>query len=163
MRLAILAVAATTIASTPLAQAQDALTANGPIRVAAIGQTRVLMVQGTAAEPFVWEWTFLDEEVAGDQEGQSLDTVAISVMYDCTARTRRALVLEAYRDGAFVSQTPLYEEPLSVTPGTLVDGALDVVCAPEANSDGAVFSDMAAARSAVNGRSGAEPPHPPAR
>lgn len=162
MRLAIFAVAATMIASTHVAQAQDALAANGPIRVAAIGQTRVVMVQGTATDEFVWEWTFLDEDVAGDQEGQTLDTLAISVMYDCAARTRRALVLEAYRDGAFVFQTPLYEEPMLVTPGTLVDGALDVVCAPEANSDGAVFPDLAAARSAIDGRSGAERPGPPA-
>lgn len=161
MRLAILAATATIIASTPGAQAQDALTANGPIRVAAIGQTRVLMVQGSSAEPSVWEWTFLYEDVAGDEEGQTFDTVAISVMYDCAARTRRALVLEAFRDGAFVSQTPLYEEPLPVTPGTLVDGALDVVCAPDANSDGAVFSDMVAARSAVNGWSGAVTTSPP--
>jgi len=134
------------------AVAQDALTFPGPLRIAAVGQTRVVMVQGGLADPFVWEWTFLDEDADGD--GETFDTMAMSVMYDCASRSRRPLVLEAYRDGSFVFQTPIYEEPSPVSPGTLADGALDVVCEPEANSDGAVFTNMVSARVAMDGRAG---------
>lgn len=158
MRIAALAALLTT-ASLSQAQAQEALNATGELRIAAVGQTRVVMVQGVAADPFVWEWSFLDEAVESD-EGM-IDAAATSVMYDCTARTRRALVLEAYGDGKFLSQTPLYEEPAPVTPGTLVDGALQVVCEPETNSDGAAFPDMGSARAAMDIRGGpaAVPPH----
>ena len=149
MRIAALA-AALTAASLSPAHAQDALKATGELRIAAVGQTRVVMVQGVSANPFVWEWSFLDEEV--DTEDGAIDTVAISIIYDCAARTRRALVFEAYRDGAFVSQTPLYEEPAPITAGSLVDGAWQVVCEPESNSDGAVFPDLAAARAAMDTR-----------
>ncbi len=160
MRIAALA-ALLTAASLSPAYAQDALNATGELRIAAVGQTRVVMVQGAAADPFVWEWTFLDEGVESD-EGM-VDAVATSVMYDCAARTRRALVLEAYGDGKFLSQTPLYEEPAPVTPGTLVDGALQVVCEPETNSDGAVFPDMASARAAMDVRKGPATVQPEAR
>lgn len=155
MRIAALAAAlAATLTAAGLspARAQDALDATGELRIAAVGQTRVIMVQGVAADPFVWEWSFLDEAVESE-EGR-IDAAATSVMYDCAARTRRALVLEAYGDGTFLSQTPLYEEPAPVAPGTLADGALRVVCEPEANSDGAAFPDMAAARAAMDVRKG---------
>jgi hypothetical protein len=151
MRIAALAALLTAANLSPV-HAQDALDATGELRIAAVGQTRVIMVQGVAADPFVWEWSFLDEAV--ESEEGMIDAAAISVMYDCTARTRRALVLEAYGDGRFLSQTPLYEEPAPVTPGTLVDGALQVVCEPETNSDGATFSDMASARAAMDIRKG---------
>ncbi|MBU1347033.1 MAG: hypothetical protein KKA16_08795 [Alphaproteobacteria bacterium] len=134
----------------PAAQAQDALGAPGVLRIGAVGQTRVVMVQGVAADPFVWEWSFLDEEV--DQDGEVFDSLAISVMYDCDARTRRPLVLETYRDGAFVSQTPLYEEPAPVEANSLADGAMQVVCEPETNSDGAAFDTMVAARTVMDAR-----------
>ncbi|WP_426051228.1 hypothetical protein [Brevundimonas sp. SL161] len=155
MRIAALAAAlAATLTAAGLspARAQDALDATGELRIAAVGQTRVVMVQGVSADPLVWEWSFLDEEVTSD-EGM-IDAVAMSVMYDCAARTRRPLALEAYRDGAFVSQSPVYEEPAPVAPGTLVDGALEVVCEPDANSDGAAFPNMAAARAAMDVRKG---------
>ncbi len=148
-RLALIAAALTMVAA-PAAQAQDALAATGDLRIAAVGQTRVVMVQGVLADPFVWEWTFLDEP-AEAEEGP-VDTVAISVMYDCTARTRRVLVMEAYNDGAYVTQAPLYQEPAPVTPGALDDGALEVVCEPETNSDGATFPTLAAARTAMDAR-----------
>lgn len=151
MRIAALAAALTLLGLSP-AQAQDALNATGELRIAAIGQTRVVMVQGVSTDTFVWEWTFLDEP-AEAEEGP-VDTVATSVMYDCAARTRRALVMEAYNDGAFVTQGPLYEEPAPVAPGTLFDGALQLVCEPETNSDGAAFPDMAAARAAMDVRKG---------
>ena len=150
MRLASVAAGMAILTVAPVAEAQNALTATSPLRIAAIGQTRVVMVQGAGADPFVWEWTFLDEEAEGD--GETFDTYATSVMYDCAARTRRALVLETYRDGSFVSETPLYEEPAPVPPGTLANGALEVICEPETNSDGAVFPDIAAARSAMDDR-----------
>lgn len=151
MRIAALAALLTAATLSP-ARAQDALNANGELRIAAVGQTRVVMVQGVAADPFVWEWSFLDEEVASE-EG-AINTLAMSVMYDCAARTRRPLVLEAYRDGAFVSQTPIYEAPAPIAPGTLIDGAIQVVCEPETNSDGAAFPDLAAARAAMDVRKG---------
>lgn len=149
MRIAALAAALTALSLSP-AHAQDALNATGQLRIAAVGQTRVVMVQGVSADPFVWEWVFLDEAVESD-EGM-IDAAATSVMYDCAARTRRPLVLEAYGDGTFLSQTPLYEEPAPVAPGTLSDGALQVVCEPETNSDGATFPDMVTARAAMNAR-----------
>lgn len=133
------------------ASAQEALAASAPLRIAAISQTRVMMVQGTAADPYVWEWSFFNEETTSEDD--VFDTVAISVMYDCDAWTRRALVLEAYSDVRFVFETPLYEEPAPITPGTLVDGVAQVVCQPETNSDGAVFPDLTTAWAAMNARS----------
>lgn len=150
MRLATFAAFLAFLAVAPAAVAQNALTSASPLRIAAVGQTRVVMVQGAASDPFVWEWTFLDEEAEGD--GERFDSFATSVMYDCAARTRRALVLETYQDGSFVSEVPLYEEPAPVAPGTLADGALEVICEPSANSDGAVFADIAAARAGLSGR-----------
>jgi len=155
MRLTPFAAVMAILAAAPTAEAQSALTATSPLRIAAVGQTRVVMTQGAAADPFVWEWTFLDQEAEGD--GEVFDTYATSVIYDCSARTRRALVLETYRDGSFVSETPLYEEPAPVTPGTLADGALQVICEPETNSDGASFADLGAARSAMDSRSARAP------
>ncbi len=150
MRIAL--AAAMMLVGTPVAHAQEALNATGDLRIAAVGQTRVIMVQGVAADPFVWEWTFLDEPV--EAEEGPVDTVVTSVIYDCAARTRRPLVMEAYNDGAYVTQAPIYEAPAPVTPGGLDEGALEVVCEPEANSDGATFSTLAIARAAMDARKG---------
>jgi hypothetical protein len=130
------------------ALSQRALETPHELRVAAVGETRVVMIQRHAEDEVVWEWTFLDEEA--EAESGLVDTVAISVMYDCTNRTRRPLVLEAYLDGTFVSETPIYEEPAPVAQGTLVDGAMEVVCEPETNSEGATFPDMVSAREAMD-------------
>lgn len=133
-----------------VAAAQEAVAANAPLRIAAVGQTRVMMVQGGAADPFVWEWSFFDSET--EAEDGVFDTVAISAMYDCQAWTRRPLVLEAYNDGEFVFDAPLYEEPTPITKGTLIDGVAEVVCEPETNSDGAIFQSLAEARAAMDNR-----------
>lgn len=130
--------------------AQEALATPTELRIAAVGQSRVVMVQKQTDSPIVWEWTFLDEQV--DTEEGLVDTLAISVMYDCAQMTRRALTLETYMDGAFVASAPLYEEPLAVVEGSLVHGALLVICEPETNMDGAAFADMITARVAMDAR-----------
>ncbi len=151
MRAGIVSFALCAVASTPPAAfGQQAIEATGELRIAAVGETRVVMVSRRGDADVVWEWTFLDEAIVS--EDGLVDTVATSVMYGCDAGTRRALVLEAYRGGAFVSATPLYEEPTAVTPGTLSHGALEVICDPENNSDGATFPDPVAARTAMDHR-----------
>lgn len=152
MRYSVQAAILAAVVSTTPAVAQDALSAAGPLRIAAVGPTRVVMVQGVVTDPFVWEWTFLNEEVTED--GKPFDTVAVSVIYDCALRTRRALMSETYLDGQYVSDVPLYEEPVAIPQGTLADGALGVICEPEANADGATFPNMGSARTAMDGRAG---------
>ncbi len=154
------ALLASLIVSTSSASAaQDALAVTTELRIAAVGQTRVVMVQKQTDSPIVWEWTFLDEQA--ETEDGPVDSLAISVMYDCALQTRRALTLETYLDGAFVSGAPMYEEPAAVVPGSLVHGALQVICEPETNMDGAAFPDMTSARSAMDARRGSASPTPP--
>lgn len=147
------------ISTSTASLAQDALATIAELRIAAVGQSRVVMVQKQADGPIVWEWTFLDDQ-AETEEGP-VDSFAVSVIYDCALQTRRALTLETYLDGSFVSASPMYEEPSAVVTGSLAHGALQVICEPESNMDGAAFPDMMSARLAMDARQTSGNSRPP--